>query len=488
MALIVSGILIALIILLCMKYKNSTKFVNKFPSPPGIPFFGNAFDFKSASDLIPMCEKYSRYGKIVKMSFGPINKFLISDCKLIENILTTNKILDKGHEYLSARTWLGKGLLTSNGDKEWKKHRKVISRAFHKDIYHNFIKVFENNSTILVEKLKGELGRSSFDITQFIQLCSLDIICDAVLGKSFKAQENSESKYVTAMKFMCKLIIDRSFNLFLFNDFVYKFTKLYRREQKALKILRSFVDKIIEGRQEELFKGQKNDNDSNSKLIFLDLLLEENLVNQTFTRAAIQDEVQTFIFAGHDTVSSAIGFAVYCLSNYSHVQQQVLDEYLDVVGKNINKTITIEDLQALKYLDAVIKEVLRLYPPVPYYSRIGPDFEYEGDIISGNSSLLFNVYGIHRDEKIYTDPHKFIPERFFGQQEFGYSYIPFSSGTRSCIGQKFAMFEIKYLLVTLLKHYEILPSTPKHEVELVDETVLISKNGIRVAIRERILS
>ncbi|KAK5646141.1 hypothetical protein RI129_004605 [Pyrocoelia pectoralis] len=486
MALVVYGIFVALIILFCMKYKNSTKFIKKFPSPPGIPFFGNALDFKSSSDLIPMFEKYTRYGKIVKISFGPIKKFLISDCKLLEYILTTNKTIDKGHEYNSARNWLGKGLLTSNGDKEWKKHRKVIARAFHKDIYHNFIKAFENNSTVLVEKLKGEIGRSSFDIAPFIQLCSLDIICDAVLGKSFKAQENSESEYVTTIKFMCKLIIDRSFNIFLFHDFLYKFTKLYRREQKALKILRSFVDKIIDDRQEELFKAQKNGN--NSKLIFLDLLLEENLANQTFPRSAIQDEVQTLIFAGHDTVSTAISFAVYCLSNYLHVQQQVLDEYLDVVGRNIDKTITIEDLQALKYLDAVIKEVLRLYPPVPYYSRIGPDFEYDGHIISGNSSLIFNVYGIHRDETIYTDPHKFIPERFFGQQEFGCSYLPFSAGSRSCIGQKFAMFEIKYLLVTLLKHYEILPSTPKHEVELVDETVLISKNGIRVAIRERILS
>uniref|UniRef100_A0A1Y1JSC2 Cytochrome P450 n=2 Tax=Photinus pyralis TaxID=7054 RepID=A0A1Y1JSC2_PHOPY len=290
---------------------------------------------------------------------------------MVEYILTTNIVMSKGHEYIPARSWLGNGLLTSNGDKEWKAHRKAISRTFHKDIYHNYISVFERNSNIFVKQLRSELGKASFDISKFITLCSLDIISEAALGKSFNAQEDSESQYVSSLKIMCKMVMERSFNVFLFNDFLYSFTKLYQEEKEALRYLYSSFENIIKERHNLIY----NHGNCDGSLTFLDFILEEKLKKQTFTHQAVHDNVQTMIFAGHDTTSSALNFTIYLLGDHPQVQQQILDEYLTVM-ENKSEVLSISHLNQLKYLDAVIKESLRLYPPVPYISRAGSSFEY----------------------------------------------------------------------------------------------------------------
>ncbi|KAF2894417.1 hypothetical protein ILUMI_11757 [Ignelater luminosus] len=420
---------------------------------------------------------------------------VVNDYKCLEFFLNSTKILDKSPEYKFLGEWLGTGLLLSDGDEKWKRHRKILTPAFHFKILEQFVDTFQSNTNILVEKLKKEVGKSSTDIYPYVNLCTLDIICETAMGTQIHAQEHSNSEYVTSVKAMCKIIIDRSFNPFLQYTFPYIFTEQYRTEKKSVKILHDVTNSVIKKRQEEVenhINAQSAELESlgvKRRLAFLDLLLEEKKKGQILSDVHIREEVDTFMFAGHDTTASGLSFTLYCLSEHPEVQQAVVNELQDIFEDNKTRSITLRDLQEMKYMEAVIKESLRLYPPVPFTGReVKEDVEYDGTVLPEGLGVVLLIYGIHRDPKLFPEPEKFLPERFYSENTAGklpFGYIPFSAGSRNCIGQRFALLEIKSVLANILRNFIILPSNPKHNLEIVAETVIKSANGVCVQLKER---
>lgn len=202
-----------------------------------------------------------------------------------------------------------------------------------------------------------------------------------------------------------------------------------------------------------------------------------------------------------------------------------MEELNDIFDNDKEKAPTYRDLQDMKYLEAVIKEAMRLYPPVPIFGRhlqenitFGKRTIYtiifvliinlllDDKVIPAGTTLGVFSYGIHRDPTYFPNPEKFDPERFLSdnQKKLPYAYIPFSAGHRNCIGnlfinvvlknteifyvagQKFAVLEMKSVVSRILRTYKILPVSPPHKLMLVAEIVLKSKNGIRVQIEKRI--
>lgn len=148
------------------------------------------------------------------------------------------------------------------------------------------------------------------------------------MGTSIHAQDNEISDYVQKVHLMCKILTERAISFFKSNKFFYLFTKNYRREMEALKILHSKSLNVINQRRkvlEELYllgDSLKNNVSTNSKekKPFLDLLLQTEVDGKPLSEQEIREEVDTFMFAGHDTTSSAISFALYCLSNNADIQ------------------------------------------------------------------------------------------------------------------------------------------------------------------------
>ncbi|KAF5289901.1 hypothetical protein FQA39_LY14963 [Lamprigera yunnana] len=448
-----------------------------FTGAPTLPLIGNALDFKSPTDFIPRSLEYKKlYGDVVNIFIGLDQVLVINNVKLIEYILTSTKNLDKGMEYQYFH-------------ETWKKHRKLIAPSFNTTLLERFLQIFKSNSLLLVGKFKKEVGKSSFDVCNYISLCSLDIICESTMGTSVNAQNAVHSDYVTAVKLICSVITERWFSLFRYDCF-YIFSSLYEKEKEAVSVLHKTTDDVIEMNKRRINFKMSKESETNGikKPAFLDLLLRHNQ-NKDMTEDEIKDEVNTFMFAGHDTVSSVLSFALYCLSNNPEVQRKVVEEMDAILGKNTQRPLRLQDIQSMKYLDAVIKESLRLYPPVPFIGRtVSEEFQFDGKTIPKGTSLLLNIYGIHHDPNVYPDPQSFKPERFMGADNASrprYAFIPFSSGMRDCIGQKFAMLEVKSSVCVLLQHYEFLSPFPKHEVLLSAEMILVSRNGIRVRIVER---
>ncbi|KAJ3656159.1 hypothetical protein Zmor_015256 [Zophobas morio] len=491
-AIITAMCIVVLVLWLARQFNKNKKYYKNIPGPLPLPIVGNALEFGSTTKLLHTLHKYEKkYGEIYKIQIGPIRNFVIvSDYKFVEYILSSMKLLTKSQSYDFLRPWLGTGLLTSDGTK-WKKHRKLLTWAFHFQILKESIGVFETCSTKLVEKLQTETGNTAVDVYHYVTLCTLDIICDkyfnakSTMGVTINAQDDDQSEYVQSVKAMTRIIIERAFSPLQMYDFLYPLTRNYYTQRKALNILhdKSYTvikQKLQKLQNKEASATQDDDCDIKNRKSFLDILLNARVDGRPLTQEEIREEVDTFMFEA----TSAISFTLFCLASHESIQEKVFNEQQKIFNCKHDSTTTYDDLQNMKYLELVIKESLRLYPSVPVYSRnLCDELKYDGTTFPRGVTLLIFAYGIHRNSKYFKNPEMFNPDRFADiDGKLPYAYIPFSAGPRNCIGQKFAMLEMKCTISKILRKFKLKPATPRHTLVLAAESVLKSANGVKISL------
>lgn len=163
------------------KYRETLALVSKLPGPPRWPIFGNAFLFMGKSPaelLVKLTAVVEKYPKFACLMLGPQPEVLIMDPQMAEQLLSSQKLIDKAGEYDFLLDWIGTGLLTSTG-KKWFKRRKVITPAFHFKILDQFIEIFDKHSSIFIQNLKKSNGKP-VDVFELISLCALDNICGEI--------------------------------------------------------------------------------------------------------------------------------------------------------------------------------------------------------------------------------------------------------------------------------------------------------------------
>ncbi|KAF5277794.1 hypothetical protein FQR65_LT03774 [Abscondita terminalis] len=266
----------------------------------------------------------------------------------------------------------------------------------------------------------------------------------------------------------------------------------YQKEKNALRVLHGLSNTVIKKRREELLTQQpsvnSNDNELKKRVAFLDLLLTSTVDGQPLSDEAIREEVDTFMFEGHDTTTSGISFALYLLSKHQEIQDRVFGEITEIFGNKDTLQLSYENLQKMKYLDQVVKEVLRMYPSVPLISRlVTEDVVYDGQVIPKGVILILFPYQLHNNPTLFPNPDVFDPERFNPENSKTtnvYSYVPFSAGPRNCIGQKFAMLELKGTITKILHNFKLLPVV-EHKIQLYTTAVLMSQNGLPIRLEKR---
>lgn len=160
---------------------------------------------------------------------------------------------------------------------------------------------------------------------------------------------------------MTHILFIRFFDAIKRIHFTYQFTEMCKREKKLIETLHKFTTKVIRERA-KFNETTKTGSESKRKLAFLDLLLQAKADGKPLDDEGIREEVDTFMFEGHDTTTSGIAFALLNLAKYPDIQEQVYEECRDVLGDK--KSTTMQDLNQLNFLDLFIKESLRLYPAV----------------------------------------------------------------------------------------------------------------------------
>lgn len=222
----------------------------------------------------------------------------------------------------------------------------------------------------------------------------------------------------------------------------------------------------------------------------------------------IREEVDTFMFEGHDTTATGLVFIFFLLGQHKEVQQRVYEEIKSLVEETEDRDLVTADFNRLTYTDRVIKECLRLYPPVPLISRdLTEDFQLSsGQLIPKGTQVNVHIYDMHRDPDQFPNPESFDPDRFLPEESakrHPFAYVPFSagkiasilrqwtyftyaiSGMRNCIGQKYAMLEMKSCLLDVLINYQIEPVTKPEEIVFYLDLVLRTKNPVKVQFLKR---
>ena len=169
----------------------------------------------------------------------------------------------------------------------------------------------------------------------------------------------------------------------------------------------------------------------------------------------IRDQILTMLIAGHDTSTALLAWALHLLGKHPDVLAQAQAEVDAVVGQD---SLTMVQVNQLDYLDMVVKETLRLYPPIHVGNRIvAEDTAVTGYELKAGTRVMASIYLSHRDKRYWDAPEQFRPERFDrgGDKPPAFTYIPFGGGPRACIGAAFAQVEAKVVLARILQQFEL---------------------------------
>ncbi|XP_063909500.1 cytochrome P450 4c3-like isoform X1 [Zophobas morio] len=405
-----------------------------------------------------------------------------------ELILSNPKHMEKSIVYDVLHNWLGTGLLTSRGEK-WQTRRRILTPAFHFNILQQFLDVFNKQTDDLV-KTFGNFGDQVYVcVDNHVAQFTLKTIAETAMGTKLKFFKQKEIEYRQATIDMGKIVAHRMLCPYFVKDFVNLFSSKYLKEKKAIKTLHDFTRNIIAERTQaienfhyspdnhEVYKGRK-------RLAMLDLLLTAKNEDRSIDDKGICEEVDTFMFEGHDTTAAALSFSLMLIACHKNVQDLIVAEIEAVTG-DLHKKPTFNDLQQLKYLERVLKEVLRLYPSVPFISRkLGEELvTATGYKIPKDTIVHLHIYDLHHNPEFYPDPEKFDPDRFLPdniKNRLPFAYVPFSAGPRNCIGQKFALLELKAALSGILSKYVLEPVDTPDTITLIVDVVLRSKDEIKV--------
>jgi cytochrome P450 len=198
---------------------------------------------------------------------------------------------------------------------------------------------------------------------------------------------------------------------------------------------------------------------------------------QTMNDEQLIDNLLTFYLAGHETTARALTWTLYLLARSSEWTERLANEIETVTG---GAPVEASHIERLVLVQQVLKESMRLYPPVPLMSRQGlVETMLAGHALPAATSVVMPIYVIHRHRKRWEQPDDFNPERFAPAHEAKierYQYMPFGAGPRICIGRAFAEIEATAMLATLLQHARFAPAG--HEPQPVARVTLLPQGGM----------
>ncbi|XP_030044969.1 cytochrome P450 4B1-like [Microcaecilia unicolor] len=192
------------------------------------------------------------------------------------------------------------------------------------------------------------------------------------------------------------------------------------------------------------------------------------------------------MFEGQDTVASGISWILYCMAKYPEHQEKCREEIREILGDR--DTVEWDDLGKMNYTTMCIKESMRMYPPAPLVLRqlTKPITFFDGRSLPAGSLVMLNIYAIHRSLSVWEDPEVFDPLRFSPENSSGrhsHAFVPFAAGVRNCIGQNFAMNEMKVATALTLQRFQVSPDETRPPIK-VPQVVLTSMNDIHLYLKK----
>ncbi|GMR49440.1 hypothetical protein PMAYCL1PPCAC_19635 [Pristionchus mayeri] len=437
--------------------------IQKLPGPKRLPFIGCVGDL-AGDTTVPLKFWMSEAEKAREKGDGvfaitvlgrnitfPVNGDTLRGWHcMFQYILESPEEILKGKDYDFLEAWIGKGILTLIGQ-PWRDRRKSWTPLFHFSMLEGYIDTFNKHARILVQVLQDNAGKE-VDMQECVKRLALDVICDGAMGVSLNTQLDPSHPY-----------------LFAVHDFTYMEQRYinepqmwikwiwalcyHRRYKKSLDILNDFSERIMNDRLKKIQAGEVDLTAKKKPLIDHFFTLYEM---GEWTLEDIHYDLNGVIFGGHDTTSASLTWIFWALGTQPHFQQQCYEEIKAIFGDE-DRDCTHEDMKAMEFTERFIKESMRIFPPIPAVEReLQKDLQLAKYFLPKGSEIFVAPHVIHHNPDVYPDPWKFDPDRWYideASKRSPYDYVPFSAGPRNCLGQKFAMHEMKTVLSWTLRKF-----------------------------------
>jgi cytochrome P450 len=440
------------------------------PGPKGRFLVGNALDF-SRGDWLEFFIRCAReHGDVVFFRFLNVPMCLLTHPDDIENVLVKNASnFVKSRNYRALRPILGNGLLTSEGA-FWQKQRKLVQPSFRHEGIAAYAEVMADSTQ---QMLSGWRDGQTRDVHQEMMGLTLEIVAKSLFGADVSRETNTVRK---AMRDLTNRLLATSSLTF----FLPKFVPL----PGTLRLSRAVRE--VDGIIYSMIRARRAANTRSNDL--LQMLLDARDEDGTqMTDEQLRDEMMTLFIAGHETTAIALSWTWYLLAQNPEVESKLADE---LTGALNGRAPGVSDLRALPYTEMVVKETVRLYPPVWVIGRQArKEFETHRYRLPAGTNVLLSQWITQRDARFYPEPERFNPDRWKDDPIRGgrlprYAYFPFGSGPRVCIGAGFAMMEATLLLAAIAQRFRLTLATDQ-SIEILPSVTLRPKHGIKMLLQER---
>ncbi|KAI8139907.1 cytochrome P-450 cyp509A1 [Fennellomyces sp. T-0311] len=358
----------------------------------------------------------------------------------------------------------------------WKSQRMVANPAFHRSMP---TELFGGLSKKLFSKIDSDM-KSPVDIHNLMMRWTLDAIGLAGFDFDFDAIINPDSIWVTRYESIMGGVFQPFYLAFPTFDLP-RWRKWFPERKRIHQVLDVFLDNmrtIIAAKRETLANEASCSAKKQTEKDLLTLMLEASAEGHgSMSDQELLSNLCAFFAAGHDTTANALSFAIYNLAVNPEIQQKAREEAIRVLGNSPEDIVPTNDqIREMSYINMVIKENMRNNgTAATVISRIPQqDTDLEGVFIPKGTPVVVDIYEIMHNPTVWSDPHKFNPERFVTGGEadqvakLGMSWVPFGHGSRQCIGMNFSLAEQRVLLPMLLRKYNLsLPDDSVHKEKLV---------------------
>jgi len=449
--------------------------IKSIPQPKKAFLIGNLKEIDPEKSLESFIRLQKLYGDIYRLSMYNLHFVVVSSQEITNFVFDESKFekhIDPALEELRAAA--GDGLFTARGSEpNWKLAHKILMPAFGPQAIRDMFPSMMDICSQLILRWQRFAGEE-IDVCDNLTRLTLDTIALCCFNYRFNSfYQTKMHRFVDAMVYTLMESGRRSQRLPFQNALMRKSTRRFR---DSIAYLHQICDEVILERREhpndvnDLLNRMINGKDPETGY----QLPDEN----------IRYQILTFLIAGHETTSGLLSFTLYYLLKNPHVLQKAQAE-VDQFSE-----ITVEMLSQLKYIDAVLKETLRLQPTAPgvsLRSKVDNIIVPGGYEIHKNDEVIVLLTQLHRDPKVWDQPEEFRPERMLNggfEKLPPNAWKPFGNGQRACIGRPFAWQESLLAVSMILKHFHLEFVDPSYDLR-IKETLTIKPDGFKIRTRPR---
>jgi cytochrome P450 len=382
-----------------------------------------------------------KYGPLVHLVAGGEHLYIVTEPRHIRDVLVTNqRKFKKGRGVEAIKPMLGDGLLTSEGQTHLRQ-RRLTQPAFHKERIAAY-------ATVMTDCTDRTIGHWSdggtVDASEEMMRLTLAVVGKTLFGADVEAQAREVGRALSAVM--------RSFwiRMLPFADAIERLPIPQLRRARAA---RASLDRIVFGIIAERRRATTDRGDLLSMLL---LAQDEENDGRGMSDQQVRDEAMTIFLAGHETTANALSWTWYLLSQSPEIEARLHQEVDRVLG---GRTPTVADIPSLAFVDSVIAESMRLYPPAYIVGRRALEsYRLDEYDISAGSLVVMSPYLTQRQAAYFPDPDRFLPDRWtpaFKAALPPFAYFPFGGGARRCIGESFAWMELVLVVSTIAQRWRL---------------------------------